>query len=206
MGIHEERARAFFQGVPLARKDGREGNKMYKETKESQWEEVVRFHGHICGGLTIGYKAASYAKKLLGIAKAADEEVVCIAENDACGVDAISVVLGCTVGRGNLLFHKIGKQAFSIYRRDTGESVRLVLKKLPRPMDKEDAKSYYLQKMPSELFDVKETTIPLPEKAKIFRSKTCAVCQEETMEQEMISMEGQLHCKDCCKPYNRFQV
>ena len=56
---------------------------------------------------------------------------MCIAENDACGCDAIQVILGCSVGKGNLLFHMRGKQAFSFYRRGTGKSVRLVL--LPKP-------------------------------------------------------------------------
>ena len=39
------------------------------------------------------------------------------AENDACSVDAIQVVLGCSVGKGNLLFHMRGKQAYSFYER-----------------------------------------------------------------------------------------
>ena len=29
------------------------------------WEKCAAFHGHECGGLTIGYKAALYAIKLL---------------------------------------------------------------------------------------------------------------------------------------------
>ena len=29
------------------------------------WERAVAFHGHTCGGLTIGYKAALYAIRLL---------------------------------------------------------------------------------------------------------------------------------------------
>ena len=76
------------------------------------WEKCAAFHGHVCGGLTIGYKAALYAIKLLDLTFSEDEETVCICENDACGVDAIQVILGCTAGKGNLLFHMTGKQAF----------------------------------------------------------------------------------------------
>ena len=43
--------------------------------------------------------------RLLELDFSADEDVVCIAENDACGVDAIQVLLGCSVGKGNLLFN-----------------------------------------------------------------------------------------------------
>ena len=92
------------------------------------WKDCVAFHGHECGGLTIGWKASLYAIKLLELEFSEDEQVVCIAENDACGVDAIQVMLGCSIGKGNLLFHMRGKQAFSFYNRKNGKSVRLVLK------------------------------------------------------------------------------
>ena len=89
--------------------------------KKAMWEKAVAFHGHECGGLTIGYKASLYAMTLLDLKFSDDEEVVCISENDACGVDAIQVLLGCSVGKGNLLFHMTGKQAFSFYNRKTGD-------------------------------------------------------------------------------------
>ena len=97
----------------------------------TNWEKCVAFHGHACGGLTIGYKAACYAAELLELDFSGDEQLVCIAENDACGVDAIQALLGCSVGKGNLLFHMRGKQAFSFYNRTTGKSVRLVLRDRP---------------------------------------------------------------------------
>ena len=99
--------------------------------KNATWADCAAFHGHECGGLTIGYKAALYAIELLGLTFSGDEEVCCICENDACGVDAIQVMLGCSAGKGNLMFHLTGKQAFSFYERASGKSVRLVLK--PRP-------------------------------------------------------------------------
>ena len=33
----------------------------------TNWETCVQFHGHACGGLTIGYKAACYAAELLAV-------------------------------------------------------------------------------------------------------------------------------------------
>ena len=57
------------------------------------WQDCAAFHGHECGGLTIGYKASLYAIELLDLDFSADEQVVCIAENDACGIDAIQVML-----------------------------------------------------------------------------------------------------------------
>lgn len=86
-----------------------------------------------------------------------DEEIVCIAENDACGVDAIQLILGCSIGKGNLLFHMSGKQAFSFYNRNTGQSIRLILKKKPEGMTKEQSLIYYQTTAPQDLFRKPET-------------------------------------------------
>lgn len=174
--------------------------------EQQLWDACVAFHGHACGGLTIGYKAAVYAMELLGLTRAEDEAVVCIAENDACGVDAIQVILGCTVGKGNLLFHLRGKQAFSFYERNSGRSVRLVLKPTPDFPDKE-RKFRYLQDTPAAaLFDKKETVLSLPERARLFISKPCSCCGELTAESMLRLENGQLVCLDCSHPYRRFDV
>ena len=174
--------------------------------EQQLWDACVAFHGHACGGLTIGYKASVYAMELLGLTRAEDEAVVCIAENDACGVDAIQVILGCTVGKGNLLFHLRGKQAFSFYERNSGRSVRLVLKPTPDFPDKE-RKFRYLQDTPAAaLFDKKETVLSLPERARLFVSKPCSCCGELTAESMLRLENGQLVCLDCSHPYRRFDV
>lgn len=172
----------------------------------TKWEKCVAFHGHECGGLTIGYKAAIYAEKLLNITFSEDEDVVCISENDACGVDAIQVLLGCSVGKGNLLFHMRGKQAFSFYNRKTGKSVRLVLKEKPEGMSREESFAYYQNTEPKDMFEVKETTIKLPEKARIFDSYKCECCGEMTGANWIRIAGGKKICLDCYKTYDRFQV
>ena len=187
-----------------------------QEDKKRIWERCVAFHGHECGGLTIGYKAALYAVSLLGLRQelsedkslcvSADEELVCVAENDACGVDAIQVILGCSVGKGNLLFHITGKQAFSFYDRRTGKSVRLVLKPRPEGMSRSESFSYYQSLPEEEMFEVKETRISLPERAKLFSSKVCACCGESAAEHLMRLADGKAVCLDCFTEYDRFRV
>ena len=44
--------------------------------QQELWQKCVAFHGHQCGGLTIGYKAALYAIELLGLTFSEDEQVV----------------------------------------------------------------------------------------------------------------------------------
>ena len=67
---------------------------------QSLFEKSAEFHGHRCPGLAIGVRAAVEAQKLLHIGHSADEEIVCVTENDACGVDGIQVLLGCSAGKG----------------------------------------------------------------------------------------------------------
>lgn len=174
--------------------------------KEKLWDRAADFHGHVCGGLTIGYKASLYAVDLLNLNFSDDEEIVCIAENDACGCDAIQSVLGCSVGKGNLLFHMRGKQAFSFYNRKTGESVRLVLKDKPEGMTKEESFEYYRGCEPEEMFDVKETTIKLPTQAKLFDSYKCECCGEVTGANWIRIQNGKKVCLDCYDHYDRFNV
>ena len=170
------------------------------------WEKCVAFHGHSCGGLTIGFKAALYAIDLLELDFSDDEQVVCISENDACGVDAIQVILGCSIGKGNLLFHMRGKQAFSIYNRKTGKSVRLVLKPKRPGMTKEESFAYYQSCKAEEMFEVKETTIRLPEEARLFDSYVCDCCGETTGANWIRLAGEQKLCMDCYEAYDRFNV
>lgn len=170
------------------------------------WKDCVAFHGHECGGLTIGYKASLYAIELLKLEFSDDEQVVCISENDACGIDAVQVMLGCSVGKGNLLFRMRGKQAFSFYNRKTGAAVRLVMKPKPKFMTKEESFAYFQACEPKDMFDVKEATIRLPEAARIFDSYVCDCCGETTGANWIRLAGDKKLCLDCYESYDRFHV
>lgn len=174
--------------------------------QQELWERCVAFHGHACPGLAIGYRAALYAAELLGLSFSEDEQTVCITENDACGVDAIQVVLGCSVGKGNLLFHMTGKQAFSVYNRTTGRSVRLVLKRPAEARSREESFRFYHTQPAEALFDVKETRIALPERARLFDAYVCEACGETVGGNWVRIQDGRKLCLDCCSRYDRFQV
>lgn len=179
-----------------------------KEKMEEKllWEKAVAFHGHECGGLTIGFRASLYAAKLLGLTFSKDERLVCIAENDACGVDAVQALLGCSVGKGNLLFHMTGKQAFSFYERTSGKSVRLVLRPAPSGMTREESFCYYQAHTAEELFDVKEPKLAVPEHARLFESYVCDVCGETAGANWIRIRGGKTLCLDCAGEYDRFHV
>lgn len=58
------------------------------------WKICVEFHGHECPGLAIGFRACEIAMEKLNLKFSKDEEIVCVTENDACGVDAVQVITG----------------------------------------------------------------------------------------------------------------
>lgn len=177
------------------------------DKEKEYWEKAAGFHGHVCGGLAIGFQAARYAIELLELTFSQDEQVVCISENDACGVDAIQAVLGCSVGKGNLLFHMTGKQAFSFYNRKTGKGVRLYLKaRTPEGLSREEACRFYLEHPLKELFAVSEPRLKVPKRARLFRSMACAKCGEITAENRVRVENGEFFCPDCLEGYDRFSV
>jgi formylmethanofuran dehydrogenase subunit E len=87
------------------------------------WDKCAAFHGHTCPGLALGVRLCEYVRERLGWGFSPDEELVCIAETDACPVDAVQVLLGCTFGKGNLLYTPTGKSAYTFYSRATGKGV-----------------------------------------------------------------------------------
>lgn len=167
----------------------------------SLWNACTAFHGHQCGGLAIGFQAALYAAHLLelplGNALSPDEEIVCVTEHDACGVDGVQVVLGCTAGKGNLIFHLRGKQAFTFYRRDTGAAVRLVLRPRPEGLTRQQALDYYRTANPTDLFDVKPPLIPLPHRASLHENRDCFLCGESVATPWLAQWQGRPVCLDC---------
>ena len=167
--------------------------------KESLYKKCVDFHGHSCGGLLIGFRAALCAMEQFGISEPSpDEELVCIAENDACGIDAIQALLGCTAGKGNLILRLRGKQAFTFYDRTKNKSLRIVLKE--KDFASKEEKHEFMREAPSrEIFAVEKAELPLPAPARIYGSHACSVCGERTAEPWLRLKDGKFFCLDCCE-------
>ncbi|HHU89682.1 FmdE family protein [Bacillota bacterium LX-D] len=170
---------------------------------KTDWQKAVEFHGHSCPGLAIGYKAAEAAKEKMGITFASDEEVVCVTENDACGVDAIQLLTGCSIGKGNLIYRGTGKMAFSFFNRKNGESLRMIIKPFKGEMDRKERQEYILNSPVDEIFDFMKPAFSLPETARIFTSVVCESCGESAPEHKMRLQDGKKVCLDCFKEYSR---
>lgn len=167
------------------------------------WEKSVEFHGHECPGLAIGFKACQAAIEKMNLAFSKDEEIVCVTENDACGVDAVQVVTGCTFGKGNLIYRDTGKMAFSFFSRKKDESIRVVLKPFKGDMDRKQRQEYILNSSVNEIFNFSKPTFVLPEKARMFNTIVCEECGEGAPEHKIRICSGKKVCLDCFKDYSR---
>lgn len=167
------------------------------------WRKCVEFHGHECPGLAIGYKVSEAVKEKMGLSFSKDEEVVCVAENDACCVDAVQVLTGCSIGKGNLLYKDSGKMAFTFFNRKNGEGLRIVLKPRKKSEDRKREMDFILKASSEDLFEFKEPKFELPEKARIFTSVICEECGESSAEHKIRLSNGKKVCIDCFKDYRR---
>ncbi len=187
------------------------------------FERCKAFHGHVCPGLCIGFRAATAAMEWLKTHRSEDEEIVAIVETDACAVDAVQVLTGCTFGKGNFIYKDYGKMAVTLLSRNTGRGVRVAAKGKSDAPDPEHMalirkraagaataadearfqelhhqRSRLILEAPVEaLFSIRETAIPLPGKAVIEPSIRCGRCGEPTMASRLTTVEEGRICRGC---------
>lgn len=166
---------------------------------KERYEEAVKFHGHRCPGLAIGVRAAEEARRQLGAEAGQDTDIVCVAESMACYIDGIQSLLGCTFGNGRLLYRPTGKCAFSFFDKVSGESLRLVMGKLPRDIRGEEKIDFILTAPLEQLFTAGKPRRPLPEKGKKVPGQLCAGCGEWTDGDMLREKDGRVLCPDCAE-------
>ena len=183
------------------------------------FDDAVGFHGHACPGLALGYRVAVAAMRRLDASRAEDEDLVAVVENDACSVDAVQFVCGCTFGKGNLVFRDHGKHVYTFFNRATGKALRIyaeppemaesetavLARKLNRTAD-EDASldagrkrriEWLLSLSEGDLLRITEVQEPPPSKARIHASSRCALCGERMMETRARNGAGISLCIPC---------
>jgi formylmethanofuran dehydrogenase subunit E len=188
------------------------GKDIYMNAQEilarDDFKKCLAFHGHLCPGLSMGYRAAVAGMAYLNAKeRSVDEELVVITETDACCADAIQVITGCTFGKGNFIYKDYGKTAFTFFNRKTGIGVRIALKfnafdisnrhfeligriknNTATDNERKEFQSHHarrskaiLEKNIDDLFSISEVSVPIPEKATIEKSQQCIKCNEPVM-------------------------
>ena len=166
-----------------------------------EYSEIVKFHGHSCPGSAIGYRMTRAAMEGLAVTRSGDEELVAIVENDACGVDALQLMTGCTFGKGNLIFRDYGKPVYTLFSRASGTGVRVLFRDAALPegvrSDRGQKLEYILSAPDDAILSLKTVSIDLPQPAQIHSSVSCDHCHESVMETRLQSVNGQMLCIPC---------
>jgi formylmethanofuran dehydrogenase subunit E len=187
------------------------------------FSEVTKFHGHVCPGTAIGYRVGVIAFNKLETSRSTDEELLAVVENDSCSVDAIQIVTGCTMGKGNLIFKDYGKHVYTFFNRNSGNVLRISLnisvdeidadfsklrdnaysescsveEKLEFEKRKNEISQKILDMPDKELFMIEFVDIDIPDEARVFSSFRCAKCGELVSEHRLRVENGSLICIPC---------
>lgn len=198
-------------------------SKVVKKTYDNKtsWEKTVEFHGHECPGLAIGFRATELALEALGCDRSIDEELIAIVENNACGVDALQTLAGCSFGKGNLFYKDLGKSVYTIARRGNGNAVRVAVKygstfdpdfrslknRVAASSATNEDRAIYREALQkriksilnsgTDVFDVKSVVIELPRQASIYQTLQCSICGEGVMEPRARLKDGRVVCIPC---------
>ena len=161
--------------------------------------DLIRFHGHECPGVTIGYRMAKAAMEAIP----ADGKLVAIAENRTCGVDALQWVTGCTAGKANLVFKDYGKQAYTLYSSLTGNGVRVMFDgaRVPADVRKDRAEFIkWLTTADARLF-LTLTPVQVDEVASRGTKETaaCSSCEEPVSLTHLRVVGGKQLCIPCAR-------
>ena len=200
-----------------------------QDSKQSfpSFDEVVAFHGHSCPGLASGYQMAIRAMTALGVSRSEDEGLVAVSETDACSVDAIQVIAGCTAGKGNLIIHDYGKHGISFYAREQKKAVRVISnlsnfapnKEISKEMNElrpkmssriatpEEEERFHslmnqavaniLSACPEDIITIQEISYNPPKRARIFQSIICDSCGESVADAKTSVIDGKRVCIPC---------
>lgn len=187
-------------------------------------KKCIEFHGHLCPGLIYGYLVAKASMELLKLNRSMDEEVVAISENDSCAVDALQILLGTSIGKGNLILKDYGKNVYTILNRQSKKAYRFSRKKHYQYQGKSKAEfiqldaaissgtatkedkrrhkmmksSDLLQRPFNDIFSSEKVDVVMPPYAPLARSEACATCGEMTMSTKMVEIEnGEYLCIPC---------
>jgi len=189
------------------------------------FDDCIRFHGHSCPGIAMGYRAATAGMEALGVSRPEDEDLVAICETDACGVDAVQVIAGTTAGKGNLIIQNYGKHAFTFYNRSNGKAVRITfhrneetetgdfaalrVKVFSGNATEQEVEQFHelmhkatidlLHAPVEKILKITQITMDAPKKARIFASVTCECCGESVADAKTRVVDGKRVCISCAE-------
>ncbi|MFO8020013.1 MAG: tRNA (N6-threonylcarbamoyladenosine(37)-N6)-methyltransferase TrmO [Promethearchaeia archaeon] len=190
-------------------------------------KEAGVLHGHYCPGLALGVMVGAHMIREIGWRPEGLEHLIVITETNNCALDGIQYVTGCTFGNNGLIFRDLGKTAFTIasrkgegirlcvkknfqemlqenypeyyqtfekviINREGNEEILARFKRLGR-----DISFSLIQYDVTDLFNIEQVQIDIPEYAPIHGSEVCSKCGERTMVSRIVKEDGNFYCLQC---------
>jgi len=193
---------------------------------DTYFESAFYVHGHLCGGMPLGFRAGLAALKGLGVERELDMGKLVFVETGTghaagCFADGVQMATGCTFGKGLIERTQYGKWALTLVDRSSGKAVRVSVR--PEVIQASFASPFVQQRkrgiaptaIPVEvsrplvekqlaradedLFTVSAVfDYPLPSKGQAsFNLVTCSVCGEAVAENRARVRDGQPVCIPC---------
>lgn len=139
----------------------------------------------------------------LGVTRSDDEELFAVVESDACGVDALQCVSGCTFGKGNLVFRDYGKHAYSLFSRVKQQGVRVLFHGKGIPAELREDRPAFARRVMAEQENAILSVAMIPyegvQTARIRKTLICAGCGEPVMDTRVSDTEDGCICIPCAE-------
>ena len=194
------------------------------------WDTILEsaffIHGHVCGGMPLGFRAGLAALQALGAERELNMAKLVVVETGlghaaGCFADGAQMSTGCTFGKGLIQRAEYGKWALNLIERSSCRAVRVSVRpgvmqasfnspfvkmrhqgvpptKVPLEISTGLVKGILL-KPQEELFTVSEVfDYPLPESpASSFNLILCSVCGEAVAENKVRLKDDKPVCLPC---------
>jgi formylmethanofuran dehydrogenase subunit E len=194
------------------------------------WDRILEsaffIHGHLCGGMPLGFRAGLAALKKMDVERELNMAMLVFVETGTghaagCFADGVQLVTGCTYGKGLIERTEYGKWALNLVEQSTRRAVRVAVRtevmqasyntpfiNMRRkgvaptdvPLDITKGLVDGLLATPDEkLFVVSDIfEYPLPAAApSSFNLAVCADCGEAVAENKLRLKDGKLMCIPC---------
>ncbi len=189
---------------------------------------ALNMHGHICGGMPMGYVAGIAALKALGVEREKNmEKIVIVNVGDkhaaGCFADGVQFATGCTFGKGVMKKEPKGKWVITLIDKKTEKAVKVrvkyeLLKKAfsapfiqeyrikgvkPTDVPPEVAEPGFKNMFKMKLEDIVEVGEPfdykIPKGKACFNLIQCESCGDAVAENYVKIEDGKKVCMDCSK-------
>ena len=195
-----------------------------EEEKELLYS-ALNMHGHVCGGMPMGFVAGKAALKALGVSREPNMDkmvIVYSGERHAAGcfADGVQFATGCTFGKGLMKKEAKGKFSFMLVDKANEKAVQVTIKPevmlkafqspfvkmrkegiKPTDIDQNLANTMFNNPFnadPENLFNIKGPfDFKVPKGKACFNLIVCEKCGDAVAENYMKLEDGKKVCIDC---------